>query len=167
MGKVYAVNGENLSLGTGAVLIALRTAAAATTAGGRLKIRRIEIGQSGTATGAQCRVEVFTRDTAGTLTMTSATPVPLDPLGGAASGITGSTAPAGTAAKVGINSSADSGGTYATILPANFNNLNGWLYQPYPDEAIVIPAGTVAGVRFIAAPGTTTGWTFAFVYEED
>ena len=50
MGRVYLVQGENLTLGTGSVLLALQTAAAATTAGGRLAIIRTEVTQSGSTT---------------------------------------------------------------------------------------------------------------------
>lgn len=166
MGNKYAIVGENLSLGTGYVLVAVRTAAADTTQGGRIAIRRIEISQSGTTTAQQLRGEIFTRDTAGTLTMTSATPVPLSPIGGLASGISGSTAPAGTAARCGINSSADSGGTYTQRFPFNFNNLNGYLYIPTPEELIQVGAAVVFGVRLLAAPTTTTGWTVTLTYEE-
>lgn len=166
MGRIYSVSGENLTLGTGNVLMAIRTAADAVTAGGMLALRRIEIFQNGTTTAQQIRGEIFTRDTAGTLTMTSATPNALEPLGGPASAITGSTAPAGTAAKVGINSSADSGGTYTQRLPFNFNNLNGWLWIPVPDERIIIPPATVAGIRLLASPTTTTGWGFSCTFEE-
>ncbi len=166
MGLKYAIVGENQTLSTGSVLMAVRTAAADTTQGGRLGIKRIEISQSGTTTSAQIRGEIFTRDTAGTLTMTSVTPVPLNPIGGLASGITGSTAPAGTAAKCGITSSADSGGAYTQRYPFNFNNLNGYLYIPTPDEIMEFTSATVFGIRFLAAPGTLTGWTFVMIYDE-
>lgn len=155
-----------MSLGTGYVLAAIRTAADAVTAGGRLQIRRVEISQNATATGALVRGEIFTRDTAGTLTMTSATPNATDPLGGPSSAISGSTAPAGTAARCGVNSSADSGGTYTQRRAFNFHNLNGYLWIPTPEEKMEVPPATVWGVRFIAAPGTTTGWTISIDFEE-
>lgn len=162
----YTINGENMTLGTGNVLAAIRTAADAVTAGGLLAIRRIEISQSGSTTSAQLRAEIFTRDTAGTLTMTSVTPQPINPLGGPASAIAGNVAPAAAAARCGINSSADSGGTYTQRRAFNFNNLNGYLYIPTPEELIIVPPATVFGVRFLAAPGTTTGWTIALDFEE-
>jgi hypothetical protein len=166
MSRVYVVGGENGTLGTGSVLLAMRTAADGVTAGGQLAIRRIEVFQNASTTSGQCRAEVFKRDTAGTLTMTSVTPQPLSPIVGPASAISGSTAPAGTAARVGFNSSADSGGTYVSIYQVNFNNLNGWLWVPTPTEVIEIPPATVWGVRFIANPTGTTGWGIAVTYEE-
>lgn len=163
-GRVYTVAGENLTLGTGNVLLALRTAAALA-AGSILMIKRIEIFQNATATGAQVRAETATRDTAGTLTLTSVTPSNVS-YGGPASGLAGNVAPVGASARIGINSSADSGGTYTQRRPFNFNNLNGYLWIPTPDEQIVISADQTFILRFTAAPGTTTGWGFALEYQE-
>src|SRR5678816_839495 len=114
MGRRYILSGDNLTLGTGSVLAALQSAAAGS-AGSILEIERVEVSQNSTTTGALVRLVVGQRDTAGTLTMTSATPNPLV-LGGPASGITGGTSPL-TAAKSGINSSADSGGAYTNTYP--------------------------------------------------
>lgn len=166
MSRIYTVSDNNLTVGTGNVLFAVRTAAAATTSGGNIAIRRIEIGQTGTTTAEMVRGHLATRDTAGTLTMTSATPRPLSPLGGPASGIAGSTAPNANAATCGTDSSADSGGTYTTIYPFAFHNLNGWLYVPTPVEAIEVPPATVFCVQLLASPTGTTGWNISVVYEE-
>lgn len=166
MSRVYNVSDNNLTVGTGNVLFAVRTAADALTAGGNLAIRRIEIGQSGTTTAEMVRGHLATRDTAGTLTMTSVTPRSVSPLGGPASGITGSTAPAGTAARVGTDSSADSGGTYVTIRPFTFHNLNGYLWVPTPQEVIEVPPATVFVVQLLASPTGTTGWTISVDFEE-
>lgn len=162
----YTLSGENLSLGTGNVLAAIRTAADQATAGGEIDIKRIEISQSGSTTSAQCRAEIATRNTAGTLTVTSATPRAVNPLGGPASGIAGNADPLGANARCGVNSSADSGGTYTSIRPFAFNNLNGYLWIPTPEEKLVLPPASLLVVRFIAAPGTTTGWTIAVDFEE-
>jgi hypothetical protein len=113
------------------------------------------------------RGEFSTRDTAGTLTTTSLAPANLRPVGGAASGLAGNTSVIGGAGRSGINSSADSGGAYTQLYPFNFANTAGYLFKPDPDEQIEVPASTVFVVRFLAAPGTTTGWTFALVLEED
>jgi hypothetical protein len=165
-GKITVLKGENLTLGTGNVLAALQTAAAGSS-GARVKVKRLEITQSGTTTLAMLRGEIATRDTAGTLTVTALAPVTLRPVGGLASGIAGSTAPAGAVARSGINSSADSGGTYTSLYPFNFANTAGYLFKPDPDEQIEIPASTLFVVRLLATPGTTTGWTFTLVMEEE
>jgi hypothetical protein len=157
--------GENLTLGTGNVLAAIRTAAANALAA-RVAIKRLEISQSGTTTLEMVRGEIATRDTAGTLTMTSAAPRAIRPIAGPVSGLAGNTAPAGGAGRSGIDSSADSGGTYTSVHPFAFANTAGYLYKPAPDEEILIPADTLFVVRLLAAPADLDGWTFSLVIEE-
>lgn len=167
MGRITVLKAENMSLGTGYVLAVLRTAAAVTSAAGMVRVKRVEISQNGTTTLQMIRGEIGTRDTAGTLTMTSTAPTAINPQGGPASGIAGNTAPAGNAATSGTNSSADSGGTYTQLYPFNFANTAGYLFKPAPDEEIVIPVATVLIVRLLAAPTTTTGWTVVVILEEE
>ena len=143
-----------------------QTAAAATTAAGIVKVKRLEISQSGTATLAMIRGELATRTTAGTLTMTSTTPQNISPVGGG-SGLTGNTAPAGGAARTATNSSADSGGTYTSIMSFNFANTAGYLFKPDPEEEIYVPPAVLFVVRLLATPATTTGWTFSLILGEN
>lgn len=165
MSKVYTISGENLSLGTGSALAAFQTNSGVL-AGSNIAIRRVEVGQRGTATGAQCGLVMSTRDTAGTFTLTSVTPRNISPLGGPISALVGNVAPAGGVARCGINSSADSGGAYTDHYAANFSNLNGFLWVPMPQEVIIVPASTLWVLRFATAPGTTTGWTVSVTLEE-
>lgn len=165
MGRIAVLKGENQTLGTGVVLVVFNTPAAGT-AGSRVNIKRLEISQSGTATLQQLRGEFFTRDTGGTLTTTSLAPTPIKPIGAAASAFAGNTSVIGGTGRSGINSSADSGGTYTSIFPFNFPNTAGYLYKPAPDEEMEVPASTVFGVRLLASPTTTTGWTFTLTIEE-
>lgn len=162
---ITILKGENLTLGTGNVLAALRTAAA-NALGARISVKRLEISQNGSTTLALIRGELATRDTAGTLTMTSLAPTAIRPVAGPASGFTGNTAPAGGDARSGINSSADSGGAYTSLFPFNFANTAGYLYKPAPEEEIIVPPSTVFIVRLLATPATTTGWTFTLVIDE-
>jgi hypothetical protein len=166
MGKIVSLFGENQTLSTGSIMTAVQSAAAGSN-GANLRIKRLEISQSGSATLAMLRAEIATRDTTGTLTVTSLAPKVIRPVGGGASGIAGNTAPAGGTARSGIVSSADSGGTYTTVRPFNFANTAGYLYKPAPDEEIWIPPSTLFVVRFVAAPGTLTGWTFCLDLEEE
>jgi hypothetical protein len=163
MGRRYILSGENLSLGTGDVLAAMQTAAAGN-AGSIIEIERVEVTQNATATSAQVRLALGQRNTSGTLTVTSATPNPIV-LGGPASGIAGGTSPL-TAAKSGVNSSADSGGTYTSTYVVNPNNQGGFLWIPIPEHKIILPPSTVFAVWFVAAPGTTTGWTVSVNFHE-
>ena len=163
MGRRYNLIGRNLTLGTGSVLAAIQ-AAAAGSAGSWLEIERIEVNQSGSTTIEQLNLALSNRDTSGTLTVTSATPSPLV-LGGPASGVSGGTAPT-TAAKCGINSSADSGGTYTDIDYCSSNNLGGYLWQPIPEHKLIVPPGVIFCVRFMATPTGTTGWCVKVTYNE-
>ena len=52
------------------------------------------------------------------------------------------------------------------IIPFNFANLNGYLWKPDPEEEMRVTPGQVFVVRFLAAPGTLTGWTVAIWLEE-
>jgi hypothetical protein len=161
----YTILGENMTVGTGLVLAAFQTAATVSAAG-RIDIRRVEITQSGSTTSAQIRAAFSTRDTAGTLTTSTVTPAPFSPVTGPASGLSGNTSVIGGTARVGINSSADSGGAYTNHFVTNFNNLCGYLWVPTPEEIIVVPPSTVWCVRLLATPATTTGWTILVVYDE-
>jgi hypothetical protein len=164
MGKRTVLSAENMSLGTGNVLVAFRPAAA-DAAASIIRVTRVEISQSGSTTLGMIRGAIGERDTAGTLTMTSTAPNP-QTLGAPASGLTGSTAPAGTAARSGTNSSADSGGTYVNTIVFNFPNLNGYLWKPDPGEEITVSPGRVFVVRLLTSPGTTTGWTVSVFLNE-
>ncbi len=164
--KITVLKGENQTLSTGSILLAFGTAAAGSAAA-RILVKRLEISQSGTTTLAMIRGDMATRDNAGTLTTASLAPTAIRPIGGAVSGLSGNVAPVGGAARSGIISSADSGGTYTSIYPFNFPNTAGYLYKPDPDEEIEIPASTFFVVRFLTAPGTLTGWTFAITLQEE
>lgn len=166
-GIVTVLSGENLTLTTGTLAIAAFQTAAAGSAAARVSVKRLEIAQSGTTTLAMIRGEMATRNTSGTLTMTSAAPVAIRPQGGQASGLAGNTAPAGGTGRSGINASVDSGGTYTTLYPFAFPNTAGYLWKPDPDEEIIVPASTLFAFRFLAAPATLTGWTFALTLIEE
>jgi hypothetical protein len=163
MGRRYVLSGENMTLGTGSVLAAIQPAAAGA-AGSWLEVERVEATQSHNTTSAQSRIVLGSRSTAGTITVTSATPNPLV-LGAPASGIAGGTNPA-TAATCGVNSSADSGGAFVNTWPVNPNNQGGYLWLPVPDHKLIVPPGLLFVVRFLTAPGDTAGWTVAVVFHE-
>jgi hypothetical protein len=166
VGKITELAFENQTLSTGSILAALQTAASGSAAS-HVFIKRLEISQSGSTTLAMIRGDIATRDTAGTLTLTSQAPRVVRPVGGSASGFSGSTAPAGGTGRSGIISSADSGGTYTQLHPFNFANTAGYLYKPAPDEEIELLGSTLFVVRFLTAPGTLTGWTMALTLNEE
>lgn len=162
MSRIYTVSAEKLTISTGKPLWVITPAASG--GGSRIALRRIEVGQSGSTTSAMIRAALSTR-TGSTVTTTSGlTPRPLSPLGGPASGIASGTAAA--AGTTGAPVTTDTTPTYVDIYQFNFNNLNGWLWVPTPEERIGIPASTVFVWRTLSDPGTLTGWTIAVTYEE-
>ncbi len=165
MGRIYNLLGENMGLGTGVVLASLATSGTVLVAGSRIKIRRVEISQSAAGTTAMVRAALSTRNAAGTLTVTAATPTPVD-TGAPASAITAASTAGATVLNAGINSSADSGGAYTDKWNAAFSNLNGWLWIPAPGEEITVNPAQVFTARLLAAPASTTGWNVAVCYEE-
>lgn len=165
MGLRTVLAAEEFDLGTGAVLAAVHTAAAGSHAS-NVRVTRVEIFQNGSTTLEMIRGEFATRNTSGTLTMTSATPVKKSPIGGAASGLAGNTAPAGGTGRTGVNSSADSGGSYTSLQPFNFANLNGYIWKPDPDEEIWIPPSTLFVVRLTATPTSALDWGIAIDLDE-
>lgn len=165
MGRPSILSAREFDLGTGAVLVAFRTAAAGSAAS-NVRINRVEIYQNNTTTLEMITAEFATRDTAGTLTMTSTTPKTTEPLGGAASGLSGNTAPAGGDGRSGTNSSADSGGTYTTVRTFDFPNINGYLWVPTSKQELWVPPSTVFVVRFLATPTSALDWGIALDLEE-
>jgi hypothetical protein len=166
-GRITVLKGENLTLTTAVNVLAALQSAAGGAAAAKVKIKRLEISQSGSTTLAMVRGQIAKRDTAGTLTATSLAPTNLRPVGGPASGLTGNTNVLGTAGTSGINGTVDSGGTYTELWPFNFPNTAGYLFKPDPDEQIEVDASTVLVIRFKADPSALTGWTFVLVLEED
>ncbi len=165
-GRISVLKGENQTISTGSIMLAFQTAAVASAAS-NVRLKRLEISQNATTTLAMLRGDIATRDTAGTLTTTSLAPTAIRPVGGAASGLAGNTSVIGGVGRSGITSTADSGGAYTSIFPFNFANTAGYLWKPDPDEEIWISPSTVCVVRFLAAPGTLTGWTFTLVMAEE
>jgi len=166
MGRIYSATLDNITIVTAKRgLIGISTSATELAAGGRLKIKRVEVGQAANATSAMCRIALSKRDQAATLThATALTPVNLD-IGGIASAVLGNTT--GNAVLCcGTGSTADSGGAYVDLWIANFNALNGWLWIPTPGEEIIVHNTSVFCVRFVADPATLTGWSIGVVFEE-
>jgi hypothetical protein len=163
-GKVTVLTAENFTLTTTILNLALISTAAAGSAAARVKVRRVEIGQSGTTTLQMIR-GAFSTQTGTTVTATSTTPQNAL-LGGPASGLAGNTSPFGGTARSGTNASVNTTPGYTNQHLFNFANLNGYLWKPDPTEEFEIPASTLWSVRLIADPTTLTGWTVSVTLEE-
>lgn len=164
MGRIYNIVAENITVVTAVnVLVGIYPVATPPAAGSVLAINRVEINQCANATSAQVRAGLCAR-TGGNLTVATVTPSPAM-YGGAASAIAGI---GGTlaAGKCGITGSADATPTYVNLITAEFNALNGWLWIPTPKEVIYMTGAVAFVVRFLADPGTLTGWNCTVNFEE-
>ena len=164
MGRIYNIVSSNATMVTAVnVLQGIYPVATPPAAGSVLAIRRVEITQNANATSAQVRAALSLR-TGGNLTVATVTPTPRK-YGGAASAIAGI---AGTlaAGKCGITGSADATPTYVDYVSAAFNALNGWLWIPVPEEILYVTNAVAFVVRFLADPGTLTGWNCTLTFEE-
>ena len=162
MGHRYTVAMVDQTIVADATLVIIRTAAALTTRASIISVLRAAVSQRGTATSQQLGVLIGTK-AAAFGTYSSTTPNP-HVLGGAASGIAGGTA--GAAATSGTDASAEGAGAVTTLLEDGFNNLNGWLWVPTPEERILVPTDTAVIVKIVGTPTTLTGWDAYLTFEE-
>lgn len=166
MGKITVLHDENMTLTTTILNLAFISSAASGAAASNIRVRRVEISQSGSTTLGMVR-GAFSTQTGTTVTATSTTPNTISPLGGAASGLAGNTSPAGGTARSGTNCSVNTTPSYTNHHRFNFTNLNGYLWKPDPMEEVWIPPSTLWTVRLLADPATLTGWTVSVWLDEN
>lgn len=162
MSGTYTVSEENVTIVADGTLVIVHTAAALTTRASMIELLRAWVSQRGTGTSQQLGIQIAQKASAFG-TYSSATPRP-HVLGGAASGIAGGTA--GAAATAGTDASAEGAGVVTPAVQDDFNNLNGWLWVPTPEERIVVPTDTAAILKLIGTPTTLTGWTYGLTFRE-
>jgi len=143
-------------------LICLRAATAWSSRASMLSVIECRVSQSGTSTSQELGIKIAQKASAFG-TFTSTTPSPLV-VGGAASGITGSTSVA--AASAGTDGSAEGAGAVTDIIVDSFNNLNGWLYVPVPEARITVGPDLAIVVKLIGTPTTLTGWSATLTFLE-
>jgi hypothetical protein len=161
-GHVYTVAMANQTIAADATLVIIRTAAAVGTRASNIKIHRAWVSQIGTETSDQLGI-ILGQKASAFGTYTSTTPSPHF-LAGGASGIAGGTS--GAAATAGTDASAEGAGTVTALITEGFNNLNGWLWVPTPEERVLVPTDTAIILKIIGTPGTLTGWCAGITYEE-
>lgn len=160
--RTYTVGGANIAVTNGATTIVLINPPT----GRSIKIIEAWAEQAGTTASAQYEMQLGTKASAFP-TLTSATPRKLnasDPV----SYITGGTA--GAAGTCGINASAEGAGTFTEIMSSVFNNLIGfrWTAQESLRNYMTFSsADSLAfAMKFRAAPGSLTAWSFGVTYQE-
>lgn len=162
MAQRYTIVMENQTIVADATLIILHAAAAWGTAGSLLEVARITVSQNAVEVSEQNGVIIARKVTAfGTYTATTPTP---HVIGSAASAIAGGTA--GAAATAGTDASAEGAGAVTVIHTEGFNNLNGYLWVPTPDETIWLGPDQAVIVKLRGTPATLTGWNATLTYLE-
>jgi len=161
-GHVYSVVMANQTIVADATLVIVHAAAAVGTRASILEIHRAWCSQIGTETSEQLGIILGQKVTAFG-TYTSTTPAPHQ-TGGAASGIAGGTA--GAAATAGTDASAEGAGAVTVTIEEGFNNLNGWLWVPTPEERLIVGPDIAIIVKMVGTPTTLTGWTAGLTYQE-
>ena len=129
-----------------------------------LQILRCWVTQSATATAAMQRIQIVTQVSAFG-TFVTATPRAHDTW--STSQIVGGTA--GAAGTVGVNASAEGGGTRTVRYEDAFQNTIGWFWRPViEDEIWTLQANATLGfgLYFPVAAGTLTNWSFGISFRE-
>jgi hypothetical protein len=160
--QTYTITMENQTIVADATLVILRAAASWASRGSLLDVLRIEVNQQGTTTSQQLGI-IAAQKASAFGTYTSTTPAPLV-VGAVASAISGSTS--GAAAGAGTDASAEGAGTVTTMWTSGFNNLNGYLWVPTPEERVLIGPDLAFIVKLRGTPTTLTGWNAVLTFRE-
>lgn len=162
MDQTYNVVMDNATVIADSELVTIRAATAWGSRASLLAILRISVSQRGTSTGQQLGIRWGMKASAFG-TFSSATPAPTN-VGAVASAITGSTSNA--ASSCGVDSSANGAGTLTVLGVDAFNNLNGFLWVPTPEERIWVGPDLSFLVQLQGTPTTLTGWNACLTFKE-
>lgn len=160
--SVYSVVMANQTIIASGDLVIIHTDSTLATAGSNIRILRAWCSQNETETSEQLGIQLALQASAFG-TYTSATPRPHF-VGGKISGIVGGTT--GAEGTAGVDASANAAGTKTEIVYDGFNNLNGWLWVPTPEERIIVPPDTAIVLAMVGTASTLTGWNAGITYEE-
>lgn len=138
----YVVRNGGVVISTAITVIQLKAGAAKA-----LEILRATISQKGSAASTLERIGLVRKS--GAATVTSATPLPVNPGDPAAAAVGGTSA-------TGITASAE--GTDTDILEDECWNIAGgvWVHEPPPESRLLVAAGGIIGLKFLIAPASQT-----------
>lgn len=162
MSSLYTVTMANQTVIADSEMVMLRAATSYTSRASVLRIYRMSCSQAGTATSQQLAVRWGLKASAFG-TYTSTTPAPIE-INAVASAITGSTSNAASSA--GTDSSSNGAGTLTVLGQEGFNNLNGWLWVPTPEERILVGPDLTFCLQLQGTPTTLTNWSASLTFEE-
>jgi len=162
MSGVYTVSMQNQTIIASSDLVIIHTDSTLASGGSNIEILRAWCSQNATETSEQLGIQLCLQASAfGTYTAT--TPAPHF-VGGRVSGIAGGTT--GAEGTAGTDASANAAGTKTAIIYDGFNNLNGWLWVPTPEERIVLPADTAIVLAMVGTATTLTNWNAGITFRE-
>lgn len=159
--STYSVAMSDTTIVANATLVIVHSATGLA-AGNVLEIERAWVSQHGTATSQNLGILVAQKASVFP-TVTAATPSP-HTVGGPASGIAGGTA--GAAATAGVDATVEGAGAVTNIIADGFNNLNGWLWVPTPEERIILNPDTAVILKLVGTPTTLTNWNAGLTFKE-
>jgi tripartite-type tricarboxylate transporter receptor subunit TctC len=162
MDQVYKVTMASQTIIADSEMITIRAATAYSSRASVLAILRMSCGQTSTTTSAQLSVRWGLKASAFG-TFTSTTPAPIA-IGSVASAIAGSTSNA--ASSSGTDSSSNGAGTLTVLGQEAFNNLNGWLWVPTPEERIIVGPDLTFVLQLQGTPSALTGWSADLTFME-
>lgn len=162
LNQVYKVTMASQTIIADSEMVTIRAATAYSSRASVLEILRMSCGQTSTTTSAQLSVRWGLKASAFG-TFTSTTPAPIS-IGTVASAITGSTSNAASSA--GTDASANGAGTLTVLGQEAFNNLNGWLWVPVPEERIIVGPDLTFLLQLQGTPSALTGWSADLTFRE-
>lgn len=162
MSSLYNVVMANQTIIADSEMVIIRAATSYSSRASVLRIYRLSCSQSGTSTSQQLAVRWGLKASAFG-TYTSTTPAPTE-IGAVASAIAGSTSNA--ASSSGTDASANGAGTLTVLDQQGFNNLNGFLWVPTPEERILVGPDLTFCFQLQGTPTTLTGWNATVTFEE-
>jgi hypothetical protein len=163
MGVQFNVMFEDQTVGAATTLIIVRPAASA-----GLRLLRAWASQHGSATSAQCRINIGTK-IAAFPTVTGSVPRILDErITGMAGTLPFSSGTDCSAGKCGGMTGTEGAGTFTPLIVDSFNNLTGFLWTPVFEE-LVLPAGSSAALCMRApaawTPSGANSWDIGMTLE--
>jgi hypothetical protein len=159
---VYSVTMQNQTIIADSEMVIIHTDSTLGTRASTIRILRAWCSQNETETSQQLGIMLALQASAfGTYTSTTPTPHFVN---GPASTIVGGTT--GAEATSGTDSSANAAGTRTPIIYDGFNNLNGWLWVPTPEERLIVPTDTAIVLKMVGTATTLTGWNAGITFEE-
>jgi len=150
MSALYVVQNLAVTISTAITIIQIKAGA-----NNPLEIIRAHISQKGSTTSVQEGIKIVRKSSAATVT--SFTPLKLDPSVQAAGAV-------GSTSATGITGTAEGTDT-DVLIQEGFNVLSGWTWLPVPEERIVVPVSGIIALKFTAAPASQT-WNAYMVFRE-